>query len=60
MCCGDRLHSTADGRILCTDGVAHSPRETVCDGVRYDVADGHCCGKRLMDEDSDICCQGFV
>ncbi|XP_038047526.1 uncharacterized protein LOC119721521 [Patiria miniata] len=59
ICCKDRLHPTAGGRTLCTDGIVHSPMETVCDGVRYDVANGQCCGKVIMD-DTKICCQGFI
>ncbi|XP_022103188.1 uncharacterized protein LOC110985968 [Acanthaster planci] len=59
LCCAGRLFPIEGERILCTDGIVHSLQETVCEGVRYGVANGECCGKVLMD-DTKTCCQGFV
>ncbi|XP_038073526.1 uncharacterized protein LOC119741726 isoform X2 [Patiria miniata] len=60
MCCNDTLLSTtdmADGKTVCTDGVAHRPTDTVCQGSVYPVENGECCGPVLMDSSTEICCQ---
>ncbi len=64
ICCGGRLQTSAGGRTQCTNDVAHRPDETVCevDGetILYDVAGGVCCGKQLLDVNTQICCQNIV
>ncbi|XP_033627482.1 uncharacterized protein LOC117290279 [Asterias rubens] len=58
-CCDDKLYSSDSRQTLCTDGVAHSPIETVCNGVLYGVANGDCCGRSIIN-DTTICCDGHM
>ena len=57
-CCSGRLFPRDGDRTECTDGVAHRPNETVCNGQIYLVSGGQCCGTVLMDPVTEICCQG--
>lgn len=59
ICCNGALQRTHHGRIQCQGTTAFNPdRETVCDGVRYPVLHGTCCGSSLMDAETEICCEG--
>ncbi|XP_022081476.1 uncharacterized protein LOC110974261 isoform X2 [Acanthaster planci] len=57
MCCNSTLQSTVGDKTACTDGVAHRPYDTVCEGTVYPVENGECCGGLLMSS-TKICCQG--
>ncbi|XP_071962147.1 uncharacterized protein [Antedon mediterranea] len=57
VCCDGKLLSTEHNRTLCTGQVSHNSTETVCEGIRYPVHDGVCCGEYILNTEQEVCCE---